>query len=232
MRRSTSAEQIAELVAQRKITRVCHFTTRQNLIYIGDVGGILANADLRMRSVPARINDKHRYDNHQGYVCTSIQYPNVRLLSDFADRFGGEWIVLLIRPEVLETRGTLFSDTNASSAGAVLKPGLEGLERLFSDRWRLGTRTTQHLASTPTDLQAEALIPTRIENDLVYGVAVPDQGTAHDLEPSGLITPFGKLGKIVVWPRAFDRELDDDVRRGHLPEKGAIVERRGRPTRS
>ncbi|PNZ95665.1 hypothetical protein CD153_13355 [Staphylococcus carnosus] len=62
------------------MTRLCHFTKSKNLPFILGEGvdsdnGILANNFISDTSFLNK-TDENRFDNHEDFICTSIQYPN------------------------------------------------------------------------------------------------------------------------------------------------------------
>lgn len=217
MSHGPGSPKIADIVRERRITRVCHFTRFINLLSICEVGAILSRETMRAHGIKTYANDKHRYDSHLNHICTSIQYPNVHLLWDFIDRIEDDWIVLLLDPRVLEVDGVLFSPTNAAHHAAAPERGADGLEAMFGQTWKYGTRSAKHLPSTPTDLQAEALIPRRIDVDLVHGIAVKGTAELAKVLSRGVPEYLPRLQKIVEWPGAFESELDADVRNGIEP---------------
>jgi hypothetical protein len=69
---------IAERVAERGITRICHFTPSRSLAHIlSGRSGIRPSSELS-ESEREIFNptDLQRIDNHTGHICCSIEYPN------------------------------------------------------------------------------------------------------------------------------------------------------------
>lgn len=181
---------IREEVMQRGITRLCHFTPSRNLAYIinGDVG-ILATQRLQEdeRSL-YNPTDLQRHDGHSDHICCSIEYPNAWYFDHAKSRelLFRDWVVLLIDPRYLWEEGTRFCPRNASAGfGRQVGPGIEAFCEMFSGSvpgayGRTFTRGESHLECSPTDDQAEVLVPDRIAIEHIKGVAVSSDTQARN----------------------------------------------------
>ncbi|MBJ7411839.1 MAG: DUF4433 domain-containing protein [Phenylobacterium sp.] len=176
-------------VSDRGITRLCHFTPSRNLQHIaaGEVG-ILSTANLQddERAV-YNPTDLQRLDRQTGHICCSIEYPNAWYfeIARGKELLFTDWVVLLINPRYLWKEGALFCPRNAASNyGGLLKPGLDGFERMYANSVT-GTgghtrrRVPTHLACCPTDQQAEVLIPDCILLSDIVSVAVRSEEQAR-----------------------------------------------------
>ena len=85
-----------------------------------------------------------------------------------------DWVVLLIDPHYIWKNGTLFCPGNAvQKKGQDVNPGLGGFQQLYLERPATAyfqadpsrKRPDTQLASTPTDSEAEVLIPGRIARE-------------------------------------------------------------------
>jgi hypothetical protein len=82
-------------------------------------------------------------------------------------------VFLLIRPHHLWRSGTLFYPQNASkNSGSIGVPGLKGIEALFASYVGTRRRSPMHLASCPTDDQAEAQIKGGIPVEDITAIIV------------------------------------------------------------
>ena len=171
---------------RRRITRLCHFTPSRNLGHIAeDPRGILASQHL-VKDEKATFNptDSARLDGFPGHVCCSIQYPNAWYFRKARDqeRLFEDWVVLLIDPHHLWHIGTKFCPRNAAAEhGRLVGDGADAFEGLFAETVegrRTFRRGARHLASLPTDEQAEVLIPDRVERRDVIGIVVHDERQA------------------------------------------------------
>ena len=180
----TNSIQIGAL--RRGITRLCHFTPSRNLAHIAtDRHVILASRHLA-EDEKAVFNptDSARLDGFPDHVCCSIQYPNAWYFKKARtqERLFEDWIVLLIDPHYLWHAGTKFCPRNAAAGhGRLVRSGADAFEGLFAetiDGRQPFRRGPQHLASLPTDEQAEVLIPDRVEQCDIIGAVVRDEAQA------------------------------------------------------
>jgi hypothetical protein len=222
---------IREEAERRRITRLCHFTPSRNLIHIasGRVG-ILATKQLREdeRNVYTP-TDLLRLDQHEGYICCSIEYPNAWYLARIRgnDPLFRDWVIILINPRYLWTPGTRFCPRNAAARyGRDIAEGKAAFMELFADSvygagGRVFSRSPLHLSCCPTDQQAEALIPDRISpNDILGIVVVAERQARNELARFRLVGISPDRFKVIVAPVLFDRyRLSDTIRGGVRPRE-------------
>ena len=179
-------EKIRTEAMRRGITRLCHFTPSRNLGHItNNPRGILASRHLAENEKEVfNPTDSVRLDGFPDHVCCSIQYPNAWYFRKAREqeRLFEDWVVLLIDPHYLWHIGTKFCPRNAAAAhGRLVDDGADAFEALFGETiegQRTFRRRPQHLASLPTDEQAEVLIPDRVERRDVIGIVVCDEAQA------------------------------------------------------
>lgn len=225
--------EIQREATQRGITRLCHFSPSRNLIHIA-VGkvGILSTKNLTQseRGVFTP-TDLQRLDSYTGHICCSIQYPNAWYLDKARaqDALFPDWVVLLLGPRFLWLPGTRFCPRNAASGfGRGIKEGTLAFREMFADsvlgaRGRTYRRSVKHLDNVPTDEQAEVLVPDRVPQEDILGVAVQSAAQARNeavrFRLAGI--PSNTL-KIVVAPTLFDKQaLSNCIRNGTLPDEKA-----------
>ena len=229
---------IAEIRArasERGITRLCHFTPSRNLSHIAaDRAGVLSAVHLETDE--RRVfnpTDRERFDGFPDHVSCSIQYPNAWYFRNARrrERLFPDWVVLLIRPHYLWTRGTKFCPRNAAAgAGEDVAEGLGAFESVYAPRVRGAGGTTFWRSSThpswlPTDEQAEVLIPDLVEHDDLLSVVVADEAQGR-LEVRRLAGLGVEAPPISIAPDFFDpRALSTKLRNGRVPTE--LVLRRG-----
>jgi hypothetical protein len=223
------SDSIETIAAGRRITRLCHFTPSRSLSHIlAGKTGILPTAQLQS---DARLlynpTDLKRLDNHPGHVCCSIEYPNAWYLdrARAAEFLFPDWIIVIIKPELMWRRGTLFSERNAAAqVGRLLGPGPAKFQSLFASAvsgpyGKNRSRSPNHLHCCPTNDQAEVMVPARIELSDILGIVVenPEQAKAETmrLEICGIDVsdlPF------LTAPVLFDKNaLSASIRAGVRP---------------
>jgi len=179
---------INNLIQEREIKALYHFTTTINLLGIFSIGRIcpryeydtLRNlADENLYGDYLDHMDDLRLDGLSNYVNTSLSHPNVYLLEAYKarkDLAHYSWCILCLDPHLMERPDTMFSVTNAASASATeygIRDGVNGFNQLFLDEviTRKGKFTRRGLLPEyPTDIQAEVLIPGGIPLDAVKEV--------------------------------------------------------------
>ena len=122
--------------------------------------------------------DEFRLDGHREAICCTVEYPNTYYLDVAANKekmFEG-WVVLFIDPSYLHQEGTLFAEGNAAAKnGCMIKTGLPGYLSMFPNASRGYPRKATQLLCSPTDLQAEVLIPGPIPVGTIIGMAMKDE---------------------------------------------------------
>ncbi|MDF1597924.1 MAG: DarT ssDNA thymidine ADP-ribosyltransferase family protein [Acidimicrobiia bacterium] len=206
-----TANPIQGKVDARGITRLCHITRSMTLPFIVEMGEIVATSRLDQDELAIYYpNDHMRLDGHKTHVSCSVQYPNAWYLKLVQARepLFKDWIVLLIEPDPLWWSNTLFCPVNAATEhGRYIAEGKDGFDAMFENftpTGRIGRGLT-HLASCPTDNQAEVLVLDGIPLDLVRCVVVRDEAQAKrerwKLSEFGLSVP--ELG-LAICPEFFD----------------------------
>lgn len=225
---------IAGRIASRGISRVCHFTPSRSLSHIlADRSGIRPTRDLdeeeRRLYNPT---DLLRLDGHTGHVCCSIEYPNGWYMdrARAAELLFPRWVVLFISPSVLSIPGTLFSPRNAAASGVVLAPGTGGFDAMFPPTTRgaygrIFQRAATHLPCSPTDDQAEVLVPGRIPVDDIIGIGVQsaEQGMEERLSLEYCGIDASTLS-FVVAPTLFNKRAQSvAIRQGIRPDEEILA---------
>lgn len=170
---------VLEALRNRGVTRVTHFSNSMNLPSILEIGGILSTAALDAQSVAFERTDHERYDGHLGHICCNLEYPNWYYLNQATGKPAvmnyNDWALFLIDPAVAAAEGTLFCPRNAAKLhGAEARTGAAGLELMYAANSYGYQRGPTHHPASPTDVQAEVLIPDFIPVSAVLGIVVPD----------------------------------------------------------
>jgi hypothetical protein len=218
-------------ILSREITRLCHFTPSRNLGHIAAIGaGVLSTSKLQ-EDERAVLNqtDLERLDGHPDHICCSIEYPNAWYLdrARSKERIFKDWVVLLLSPWLMLREGTLFSPRNAAAGrGWHLTPGVNGFLNMFAPEiagayGKTFERGATHLASVPTDQQAEVLIPDQIAKEDILGIAVKSEEQArNELLRLKLLGVSGNDFTFVVAPLLFEKySLDRLIRSGKRPKE-------------
>lgn len=125
---------ISQVVGNRNIRWLCHFTPRENLESIKKNG--LKTRDL-LFSWENTFTDLSRFDQYSNAICLSISKPNKWMFNRKVEQ-GFDLCLLLISPEVLYRKNCLFYPHNAATASyknidiKQIKGEL-ALEKMFAD---------------------------------------------------------------------------------------------------
>lgn len=176
----TDKTSIESFIAQRGITRLTHFTNSKNLPSIFSRGEISSTDRLRADGVSYAETDASRIDGRTGHVCCNIEYPNMYYFGQAHTRSHlvnySDWVVFLIRPQLMSKEGTVFSPGNAAkNSGRDGKVGLGGLAAQYADSVYHRRRAFRHFPASPTDVQAEVQIPDGVPLSEVTAIVVADE---------------------------------------------------------
>ncbi|CAI1017416.1 Uncharacterised protein [Serratia quinivorans] len=153
---------IQEIVQQRNITRLFHFTHVDNLSSILE-NGLISRSELDKKNSVYDYNDEDRIDGYLDAICISISFPNAKMFYKYRRSKLGNWAILEINPSILWDKNCVFYPTNAASNNVRinnhdLMKGGEGFSALFLDDVFLVQRDKNLPNEYPTDVQAEVLV--------------------------------------------------------------------------
>lgn len=168
---------IQEVVANKEIPYLVHFTRLENLTSIL-TNGLYPRAEIDKSKTDmdhplfwgnAKItNDQIRVDYKPAYNCASISFPNCRMFYKYRQQQNSSWAVLILHPKILWEKDCLFYSTNAASSTVSSFPKeqfstVRALENMFD-----GRRDTWLQPHDPTDVQAEIMIYGIIEPTYIH----------------------------------------------------------------
>ncbi len=105
---------IKDLVSQRSISTLIHFTREENLPSILE-NGLHSRESAEKNNIKIAISDAQRLDGHLEAISTSISFPNYRMFYPKRLNLSGQWAVLCISPNVLWEKQCAFFKHNAAS---------------------------------------------------------------------------------------------------------------------
>jgi hypothetical protein len=212
--------EIADIVADRGITEILHFSTNHGLTGILAEGAVISRMRLPRSKYLEHVykpNAKVRRDGPWlDYVNLSVSRLNTTYFEHSNRWHQSEdvwWCALSFDPLVLEEDGVLFATTNNMYSGCRRKGGAAGLEALFASRitcWsgKSIERPSDMPTAWPTDRQAEALYPAAVSTQHLQRIYVAT-GSHHDIAASSLDILLPKESRthrvsIVIAPEIFD----------------------------
>jgi len=165
---------IAEIVKERRIKQLVHFTRCENLGLILE-RGLLSVTNLEMERIGAVRNDVLRLDEKRGAICLSVSAPNYRMFYKYrCEKQDAEWVVLRLNPAILWELDCLFYQMNAADHRMRHRSktdvhGPNSFAEMFGDVE--GVRPSKLYPCYPTDVQAEVLVTEPIEPGYILSVA-------------------------------------------------------------
>lgn len=160
----------SEIIREKGIDRLCHFTHCNNL------GKILSEGILSSKYPNINRNDLDRADGYLDYVCTSIQYPNVYCLRDIIKRQNlkmEDFVILEVDPNIINDTTNFCYVNSAQDSGRYVSKGVESFKMIFSEYLEFGKikkRNSKWVKNAPTNLQAEVLIFDKITVEKIKGI--------------------------------------------------------------
>ncbi len=168
------ATTIAELVNERGIKSLVHFTRLHNLPSIL-ANGLLTKEVCARAGISPAINDPYRYDG-TGAISATISYPNYKMFYRLrCDHQDVEWVVLTLKRSLLWRTRCAFSNTNAGDSSVYNVPianrmGLDAFKSMFSDFGHVQRATLNIPDHYTTNPQAEVLLLDGATVDDIKGV--------------------------------------------------------------
>lgn len=184
---------ISEMVTNRGIMRLYHFTPIENFISILERGYILSRSkvdELKLlddgffTADYVDHMDEKRLDSLRNYINLSLSRPNWYLLKEFQQRSEQnprDWCILSLDISPMLNGTALFSVCNAASATAKrygVSGGSAAFERMFMQEivTPKGIFTRKEIPRHyTTDIQAEVLIKDSISTEYIKEAFLPNQ---------------------------------------------------------
>lgn len=210
------------LLSNRGVTRLCHFTKLQSFTHIiTSTDGILSSDSIRQDT--KNVLDSARYDGELDYICCSIQYPNSwflnRAIERNSDQIFKDFVVLYIDLNILNEREAKYCPCNSSREnGAYIRSDMNSIDSIFDDVVRTFKypRSLNMLQCCPTDGQAEILIKGNIPPKYITGIAVGNQDIASRVY--GILKVFNtKFIPIYIAPDVLTTRWSSMIKNGRCP---------------
>ena len=179
--KSENQLKIKNIAWSRRVPFLVHFTRAVNLPTIM-THGICSIERSKEIGLSPSVNDEFRMDGYLNAASFSISFPNSRMFYKYRMlNPSEEWVVLIIRPQVLWDKKNAFCSFNAADT-RVKKRVLSELslpsafEQMFEERDEGDSRVSQGLmAFEPTDVQAEVLVFECVEPNLIAEIIFDDE---------------------------------------------------------
>lgn len=198
---------IEEIIEQRNIEDIVHFTTNSGLTGVLASKCVLSRARLKKDQYLEHIvyyncDKRTRDEDWLDYINLSITTVNMNLFGISRGKWhsgmDGWWCILSFSPEILTHSGVYFATTNNIYSSCQRNTGAEGLNHLFAkqiERWpgSVVSRTKDLPANQPTCNQAEVLYPQKLPLKYLKHIYFSNEDDAVAAE--GIIGVFRELPK-------------------------------------
>jgi hypothetical protein len=169
---------VLDELQQRGVRHLTHFSASRNLPHILAEGGLLSVDALREANISYEPTDPSRFDKRTDAICCNIDLPNTRYFQVAKGKINAynfpDWVILLLKPALAARPGTGFAPGNAArKSGREIRSGAEALADLWADEAAEARRRPGHRTASPTNTQAEVLIPGRIDLADILAVVLP-----------------------------------------------------------
>ena len=204
-----------KIINQRQIKEILHFTPFEN---VGSIlkYGIMSNEEINKKDYHSLKVDNNRFDGRENFICTSVSFPNSRLLR-FKQYSLGPFVLISISPEILLTNVCIFAKSNSAttwykkpngrSSFPMMNKNDSFLDMFSMDELRGMNKIPRHFT---TDLQAEVLVYKKIPKQYINRIYC-----ASDEIKLDLIKKLPELKErdsdfINVNPSFFEKRIDQD----------------------
>lgn len=169
---------VLDVLNQRGVRHLTHFSASRNLPHILSEGGLLSVDALRAARLSYEPTDSSRLDRRTDAICCNIDLPNTRYFRVAQSKINAfnfpDWVILLLNPALAARPGTGFAPGNAArKSGREIGSGAEALSDLWGEEAAGEKRYPGHRPASPTNTQAEVLIPGKIDLADVLSVVLP-----------------------------------------------------------
>ena len=157
-------DQRRSIISEKKITRLLHFTTVENMMSIIKNQSIYSVDFMKKEKISHSISDSNRLDGKIDYISLSISFPNYKMLHQKRRGSSDDWVILEINPEILCRQLCLFYKNNAASSkmrNKLFPSSNVDFRNMFADLNNHRLENELMLNET-TDPQAEILVKRKI----------------------------------------------------------------------
>lgn len=210
-----STKTVEQIVEERGIKEILHFTTNHGILGILATNALLPNSKLKEEDTLAFIfkqNSATRRERDRvwlDYVNLSVTKLNQSFYDYSENRHKDSdifWAILSFSPKILSNEGVYFTTTNNIYPSCRRGVGTSGLEAMFNNPvegyyQQMYPRTDEHQDSWTTCEQAEVLYPNSLSLEFLDCIYVKDDASKH-----GVMAQMAALNKkfsVIVAPEKF-----------------------------
>lgn len=167
---------IKNIIQQRKIQNLIHFTKFENLESILQ-NGLLSRQYLDMNNIKYEFNDTSRWDEKTNATCFSVEFANTYLLNKFKELYkDSKWVIISLDINLLyKCNQKCFCNRNAGGAPNWVNSDKSRNFGAFASMFNENISSSSPSRSEqlyikdylPTDVQAEVLIESKIDSSFI-----------------------------------------------------------------
>lgn len=198
------------------VRHLTHFSASRNLPHVLTEGGLLSVDALRRGGISYEPTDSSRLDERTDAICCNIDLPNTRYFHVAKGKSNAynfpDWVVFLLDPTLAARPGTGFAPGNAARRrGGEIGSGAGALETLWAPVAAGESRGQDHRVASPTNTQAEVLVPGRIDLTEILAVVLPSDRQVR--QERARLEQVGHNPDRLTWAVSPDMFLSDRVTR-------------------
>lgn len=185
---AVESQKIKDIITQRKIKNLFHFTLTENLQSIIECGGLLSRSRLEEEKLVFLGHDSYRHDKCPEAVSLSVSFPNYKMFFKFFSSSKKTYAIIIIDSCVLYEHECYFCKTNAAAKTESRKVQnhrntAKAFESMFDEiEGKLSRKETGLSSSYPTDPQAEVLVFGKIELKDIRSICFASEEEADEFE--------------------------------------------------
>lgn len=187
-----NSQEIINILKKKGITKLYHFTDRDNLQSIIDNGGLHSWKDCQEKGInipkPGGSSLSWDLDSRKGlehYVRTSFVHDHPMMFVAMNDDRISNPVILEISVDVIKFDDTLFSDSNAASNGVKFGGSTDDVNRIHFDLIKSGRRYFDMNDDEKSWYQAEVMVKNFIPLEYItniyqFGISIPQKSTSKN----------------------------------------------------
>ena len=177
----TISKKIIDVIRDRKIKYLFHFTRRDNVFSIAS-NGLLTVNEMEKRDIKYYLNNPMNNSYRTNSICVTIEYPNSYVLKTIRKDFGEKLAIIVIDAKILCDRECVFAEHNsrvrAIAQNFNKRNDVAAFENMFSDviegvksngkpyKYNRADLHNKH-SYLPTSRQAEIIIKGNIDQSYI-----------------------------------------------------------------
>ena len=189
---------LKKIIETKQIKFLLHFTpitNLENILTFGLLPRVILDVPSIQKIIRPNFPDKKRIDGHREAFCTSISWPNYKMLSSKRNSMDTEWVIIKLNKKHLEEHECMFFRTNAAHFESRRNKNTT-LEDMFynEDNIRDELDLESYLTTNP---EAEVLSSSRIAPKWIENIYFRSQ-TPHSIVLTNRLVKKNLLDRNII----------------------------------